>query len=188
MLPSGRCIVDLSRMLALVVTCATALTLGLARPGAAEIDARLESVSVEPASRDRAVYPLPSTLSQFLPMWRGALEDAVTRLGIFNPSAPRRLLLSVKVLEFSLSGKILTVFARYQLFDNPPGAPVFAADIMSNQGMSSLATGVTSLEDPAVATQNRTEVIRAIQDNITQFIDQLEAYARGLPRSVGPRG
>ena len=186
--PSGRCIVDLTRMLAFAVTCATALMLGVARPAAAEIDAQLASVRVEPASRELTVYPLPSTLSQFLPMWRGALEDALARLGIFSPSAPRRLSLSVRVLEFSLSGKILVVLARYELFGNPPGAPVFGADILSNQGMSSLATGVTSLEDPAVATQNRTEVIRAIQDNITQFIDQLGAYAGGRPRSVGPRG
>jgi len=58
---------------------------------------------------------------------------------------------------------------------NPAGDPVFGADIMSNAGLSSLVTGVTSLEDPAVATQNRTQVIRAIQDNITQFLDQLVA-------------
>ena len=70
------------------------------------------------------------------------------------------------------------MFARYQLFDVPAGNPVFSADIMSNAGLSSLATGVTSLDDPAVATQNRTQVIRAIQDNITQFLDQLEAFAR----------
>jgi hypothetical protein len=93
--------------------------------------------------------------------------------------------LVVKVLEFSLSGNILSVFARYQLFDNPAGNPVFSADIMSNAGLSSLATGVTSLDDPAVATQNRTQVIRAIQDNITRFLDQLERFAR-QPRGTTP--
>jgi hypothetical protein len=184
---SARCIVHLTRVLAFIATCATALTFDVVRPTAAEIDAQLVKVSVEPASRDLAVYPLPSTLSQFLPMWREALEDALTRLRIFNPTAPRQLSLSVKVLEFSLSGKILTALARYQLFDNPPAAPVFQADIMSNQGISSLATGVTSLEDPAVATQNRTDVIRAIEDNITKFIDQLETFARGHPQSESPQ-
>ena len=95
--------------------------------------------------------------------------------------------LVVKVLEFSLSGNILSVFARYQLFDVPPGNPVFSADIMSNVGLSGLATGVTSLDDPAVATQNRTQVIRAIQDNITQFLDQLAAFARQPPGGTPPR-
>jgi hypothetical protein len=93
--------------------------------------------------------------------------------------------IAVKVLEFSLSGKILSVFARYQLFDVPAGNPVFSADIMSNVGLSGLATGVTSLDDPAVATQNHTQVIRAIQDNITQFLDQIGAFAR-QPRGATP--
>jgi hypothetical protein len=185
---SERCISDLTGMLAFVVTCAMAVTFGVTRPAAAEIDAQLASVSVEPASRGLIVYPLPSTLTQFLPTWRGALADALTRLSIFSPSAPRRLSLKVKVLEFSLSGKILVMLARCELFGTPPGAPVFDADIMSNQGIGTLATGVTSLEDPAVATQNRTEVIRAIQDNITQFIDRLDAYAGGHSPSVGPHG
>ena len=184
---SGRCILDLTRVLAFVATCATGLILGVARPTAAEIDAQLVTVSVEPASRDLVVYPLPSTLSQFLPMWREALEYALTRARIFSPTAPRRLSLSVRVLEFSLSGTILTAFARYQLFDNSPDAPVFEADVMSNQGISGLATGVTSLEDPSIATQNRTEVIRAIEDNIAKFIDQLETFARGHPQSESPQ-
>jgi hypothetical protein len=95
--------------------------------------------------------------------------------------------LVVKVLEFSLSGNILSVFARYQLFDAPADNPVFSADVMSNVGLSGLATGVTSLDDPAVATQNRTQVIRAIQDNITQFVDQLAAFARQPPGGTPPR-
>ena len=59
------------------------LTLGVATPTAAGIDGQLATVSVEPASRDLVVYPLPSTLSQFLPTWREALEDALTRVRIF---------------------------------------------------------------------------------------------------------
>jgi hypothetical protein len=154
-------------------------------PATVRIDAGLAAVTVEPASRDRAVHPLPRSLNELLPLWQAALQDAVTRQRIFRPDASRRLSIVVKVLEFSLSGNILSVFARYQLFDVPAGDPVFSADIMSNAGLSSLATGVTSLDDPAVATQNRTQVIRAIQDNITQFLDQLEAFAR-QPRGATP--
>jgi hypothetical protein len=149
----------------------------------ARLEAELASVAVEPASRDRAVYPLPSTLTPLLPVWRAALQEALKRQGIFSPAAPRRLSLVVKVMEFSVSGQILSVLGRYQLFDIPPGAPVFSADIMSNQGISALATGVTSLEDPTIAAQHRTEVIQAIQDNIAQFLRQLEAFAHlPLPR------
>jgi hypothetical protein len=58
---------------------------------------------------------------------------------------------------------------------------------VSDAGLSSLATGVTSLDDPRVATQNRTQVIRAIQDNVTQFLDQLAAFARQPPGGAPPR-
>ena len=163
----------------------TEVALASVTPATARIDAALAAVTVEPASRDRTVYPLPRSLTPLLPLWQAALQDAVTRQGIFRPEASRRVSIVVKVLEFSLSGKILSVFARYQLFADPAGNPVFSADIMSNAGLSSLATGVTSLDDPAVATQNRTQVIRAIQDNITQFLDQLEAFAR-QPHGAGP--
>jgi hypothetical protein len=179
--------------LALIGLCACAaasdgrLTLANVTPSTARIDARLATVTVEPASRDRAVYPLPRTLTQLLPIWQAALQDALARKGIFDPGSPRQLSLVVKVLEFSLSGNILSVLARYQLFDVPPGNPVFSADIMSNVGFNSLATGVTSLDDPALATQNRTEIIRAIQDNITQFLDQLERFARGPSGGMPPR-
>ena len=167
---------------ALLFSCSpvpdTDFALASVTPATARIDAGLAAVTVEPASRDRAVYPLPRSLTPLLPLWQAALQDAVTRQGIFRPDAARRVSLVVKVLEFSLSGNILSVFARYQLFDVPAGNPVFSADIMSNVGLSGLATGVTSLDDPAIATQNRTQVIRAIQDNITQFLDQLAAFAR----------
>ena len=156
-------------------------------PTTARIDAGLAAVTVEPASRDRTVYPLPRSLTPLLPLWQAALQDAVARQGIFRPDTARRVSIVVKVLEFSLSGNILSVFARYQLFGVPAGDPFFSADIMSNAGLSSLATGVTSLDDPAVATQNRTQVIRAIQDNITQFLNQLEAFARQPPGAPPPR-
>ena len=165
----------------------TELALASVTPATARIDAALAAVTVEPASRDRAVYPLPRSLTPLLPLWQAALQDAVTRQGIFRPEATRRVSLVVKVQEFSLSGNILSVFARYQLFADPTGNPLFSADIMSNAGLSSLATGVTSLDDPAVATQNRTQVIRAIQDNITQFLDQLEGFAREPHGAVPPR-
>ena len=165
----------------------TGLVVAGARAAAAPIDATLATITVEPASRDRAVYPLPRTLTPLLPIWQAALQDAPARQGMFRPGASRRVSLVVKVLEFSLSGNILSVFAHYQLFGVPPGSPIFSTDIMSNVGLNSLATGVTSLDDPGVATQNRAEVIRGIQDNITQFLDQLAAFARQPPGGTPSR-
>ena len=127
--------------IALLCSCSpgpeTGFALAGVTPTTARIDAGLAAVTVEPASRDRAVYPLPRSLTPLLPLWQAALQDAVTREGIFRPEASRRVSIVVKVLEFSLSGKILSVFARYQLFADPAGNPVFSADIMSNAGLSS---------------------------------------------------
>jgi hypothetical protein len=169
-----------------VAASAAEVAPGDGAPATARIDAELASVTIEPASRGRAVYPLPSTLGLFLPVWRAALQDALERTGIFRAGAPRRLALEVKVLEFALSGQILDVLARYQLFDVASHTLVFSADIMSNQGISGLAVGVTSLEDPAVATSHRTEVNRAIEANIVQFLDQLEVFARSQTPPAPP--
>jgi hypothetical protein len=68
-------------------------------------------------------------------------------------------------------GDTLTLFARYQLFDNPAGDPVFGTDIMTNAPVS---TG----EDATSAIRNRTQATRAIQANITQFLNQLSVFAR----------
>jgi hypothetical protein len=102
--------------MAFIISCSPApdtnFTLTNVTPAAASIDAALTAVTVEPASRDRTVYPLPRSLTPLLPLWQAALEDAVRRQGIFRPGAARRVSLVVKVLEFSLSGNILSVFAR----------------------------------------------------------------------------
>src|ERR1700738_3956101 len=52
----------------------------------ARIDAGLAAVTVEPASRDRAVYPLPRSLTPLLPLWQAALQDGGARTGIFRPA------------------------------------------------------------------------------------------------------
>jgi hypothetical protein len=164
----------LGLLLVVVSACTPApqanLILGSVTPAPARIDAELASVSVEPAGRDRAVDPLPPSLAPLLPPWRAALQDALARKAIFRPGAPRRLSLMVKVLQYAVSGDTLTLFARYQLFENLPGDPIFSADVMTN-------VPVGSGEDAASALSNRALASRAIQANIVQFLDQLEAFA-----------
>ena len=154
------------------------MTLSSVPPATARIDAELASVTVEPASRDRAVNPLPPTLAPLLQLWQAALQDALARQAIFRSGAPRRVSLVVKVLDFSVSGDTLTLFARYQLFDNPAGDPVFSADVMTNMPLANGADTVSAI-------RNRTLATRAIQANITQFLDQLAVFAR-QPRTGSP--
>jgi hypothetical protein len=165
----------LGLLLVVVFACTPApqanLNVGSVTPAPARIDAELASVSVEPASRDRAVDPLPPSLAPLLPPWRAALQDALARKAMFRPGAPRRLSLMVKVLQYAASGDTLTLFARYQLFDNPAGDPIFSTDVMTNVPLG-------SGEDPASVLRDRALASRAIQENIVQFLDQLETFAR----------
>ena len=46
----------------------TEFALANVTPATARIDARLAAVTVEPATRDRAVYPLPRSLTPLLPL------------------------------------------------------------------------------------------------------------------------
>jgi len=73
---------------AFIISCSpipeTEFALASVTPTAARIDAGLAAVTVEPPSRDRTVYPLPRSLTPLLPVWQAALQDAVTRQGIFR--------------------------------------------------------------------------------------------------------
>jgi hypothetical protein len=106
-----------------------------------------------------------------LPPWQAALQDALARKAIFHPGAARRLSLMVKVLQYAVSGDTLTLFARYQLFDNPAGNPIFSTDVMTNVPLGSGEDAASALRDQALAS-------RAIQANVVQFLDQLETFAR----------
>jgi hypothetical protein len=163
-------------LLVVVSACSPApqanLILGSVTPAPARIDAELASASVEPASRDRAVDPLPPSLAPLLPPWQAALQDALARKAMFRPGAPRRLSLMVKVLQYAVSEDTLTLFARYQLFDNPAGDPIFSTDVMTNIPGGCGGDAASALRDRALAS-------RAIQANIVQFLDQLETFAQG---------
>jgi hypothetical protein len=162
-------------LLLIVCACAPAsppeLNIGNVKPAPARINADLASLDVEPASRDRAVDPLPPSLLPLLPPWRDALQDALSRTALFTPGAPRRMFLKVKVLQFAVSGGALNLFARYQLFDNPAGDPIFSTDVMTN-------IPIASGEDAASALRDQRLARRAIQANIVQFLDRLETLAQ----------
>jgi hypothetical protein len=111
-------------LVAFIISCApvpeTEFALASMTPATARIDAGLATVTVEPASRHRAVPPLPRSLTPLLSLWQAALQDAVTREGIFRPDAARRVSIAVKVLEFSLSGKIFRCSPATSCSMSPP--------------------------------------------------------------------
>jgi hypothetical protein len=65
-------------LVAFMISCSPAPDPGFilagVTPAQASIDAALAAVTVEPASRDRTVYPLPRSLTPLLPLWQAALQ------------------------------------------------------------------------------------------------------------------
>ena len=151
----------------------------IARPGL-PIDAELGTISVVPAGWQLEIYPLPPTLQPLLPSWGSALRTALRQAAIFSGgSAP--LSLSVKVMEFALSGNTLTVFARYEL-DSPDSAvPLFQTDVMTDAGVTTIDNGLPVLDYSARATEDRQQVDQAVRLNIAEFINRIEAFAAAQP-------
>lgn len=156
---------------------ASGFTLSGVGPAAAGIDAGLGGISLAAAGPRLQIYPLPPTLGPLLPRWRSALRDALRRADIFRGGPRERLFLSVRIMEFALTGRTLTVFARYQL-DRPNSAiPYFRSDVMTDAGATSIPSGIAAIDYSARATRDRRQVDRAVRGNIAEFLGQLEAFA-----------
>jgi hypothetical protein len=157
---------------------------GIAR-AAAPIDARLGDISVTPAGWPSEIYPLPPTLPPLLPGWRSALQGALLQAGIFRGGAAPPLSLSVKVMEFALTGNTLSVFARYQLDSPGSAARFFQTDVMTDAGVTSIDNGLPVVDYSARATQNRQQVDEAVRLNIAQFLDRLAAFTMSPAHGSG---
>jgi hypothetical protein len=144
---------------------------------AAPIDAEVGKVSVVPAGWPLEIYPLPPTLPSLLPSWSSALRSALLHAGIFRGGSAPPLSLSVKVMEFALTGNTLTVFARYQLESPGSAEPFFQTDIMTDAVTS--IDGGPVLDYSARATENRQQVDEAVRLNIAQFLERLAAFTTG---------
>ena len=141
------------------------------------IDSELDRISVMPAGWPLEIYPLPPSLPALLPSWGSALRTALQQAAIFRGGSAPQLSLSVKVMEFALTGKTLTVFARYQLDSPDSAAPFFQTDVMTDAGVTTIDNGLPVLDYSARATENRQQVNQAVRLNIAEFIDRLEAFA-----------
>jgi hypothetical protein len=153
---------------------------GIVRAGL-PFDAELGRISVMPAGWQLEIYPLPPTLQPLLLSWGSALRTALRQTAIFRGGSAPPLSLSVKVMEFALTGNTLTIFARYQLDSPDSVAPILQTDIMSDAGVTSIDNGLPILDYSARATENRQQVDQAVRLNIAEFIDRLEAFAADQP-------
>lgn len=144
-----------------------------------KIEAELKSMTVGIARADEKTGELPAGMETLVPqLWQTALQESLNKMAIFNDDAPTKLNLSVKILKLNVPGAGFSMTtetaARYELLDRKTGAIVYTQDIVSKGEvpMDYAFMGVT---------RARESVNRAVQNNITQFLQALQTVDVSKP-------
>lgn len=144
-----------------------------------KIDAELKSMTVGIARADEKTGELPAGMEAIVPqLWQASLQESLNRMAIFNDDAPSKVNISVKILKFNTPsfGASMTTetAARYEIVDRKTGAMVYTQDI-SSKGEVPFDYALLGL------TRSRESVNRAVQNNITQFLQALETVDVSKP-------
>ena len=144
-----------------------------------KIDAELRSMTVTIARPDEKSGNLPAGMEQIVPqLWQTSLTESLNKMAIFQDDASKKVNLSVKILKLDIpsAGFSMTTgtAARYEIMDRKTGDLIFAQDIQS--------TGVVPLDYAFEGlTRMRESINRAVQNNITQFLQALETVDASKP-------
>ena len=111
-------------------------------------------------------------------MWQTALTESLNRMAIFQDDASRKVNLSVKILKLDVPGAGVSfttnTIARYEIIDRKTGDLIFAQDIAS--------AGTTPADYAFLGMARMRESInRAVQNNITLFLQALETVDASKP-------
>ncbi|OZI74532.1 UDP-N-acetylglucosamine acyltransferase [Bordetella genomosp. 12] len=143
-----------------------------------KIDAELKSMTVTLARPDEAKGEISWGMEGVPQLWDKALQEAVNRMSIFRDDAPRKVNLAVKILGldapgggFSMTTKTI---ARYEIIDRSNGDIIFTQDVASE---GTVPMGYAFLG----VTRARESINRAVQNNITQFLQALETVDPSKP-------
>lgn len=152
-------------------------------PSATKLDAEVKAITVSMARPDEATGKMAWGVETQAPYWQTAIEEALTKMAIFRDDSPRKFSLAVKVLKMDLpefGGDFTTrTAARYELIDRATGGVVFTTDVN--------AKGTVPLSYAFVGVvRARESVNRSVQNNILQFLQQLETV--NLQRPMFPSG
>lgn len=136
-----------------------------------KIAAELKSMTVTFARPDEKTGAIPVDIAHIVPqLWQTALVESLNKMVIFQDDAAKKVNLSVKILKLDFTG-IASVTsetsARYEIMDRKTGDLIFTQDITSFG---------TVPGDYAFmgAIRLRESINRAVQNNITQFLQALE--------------
>ena len=137
-----------------------------------KIDAEMKSMTVTIARPDEKTGDLPVGMEQMVPqLWQTALTEALNKMTIFQDDATKKVNVSVKILKLNPPGAGASMTtetaARYEIMDRKTGDVIFTQDIASS--------GTTPFDHSFLGVARARESInRAVQNNITQFLQALE--------------
>ena len=125
-----------------------------------------------------------STGGSITQLWKDALEDSLNKMTIFRDDAPTKVNLSVKILKLSVPAASFNfetnTIARYEIMNRGNGDLIFTTDISS---VGSTEMGYAFLG----VIRAREAANRSIQNNISQFLQQLETADLTKPMFPGRR-
>lgn len=142
------------------------LTVTVARPDekTGNLDLKFASIDVNGQGGGAGDQMVPQ-------MWQMSLTEALNRMVVFQDDAIKKVNLSVKILKLEVprAGVSFTTntTARYEIMDRKTGDLIFTQDIAS----SGTTPGDFALLGMA---RMRESINRAVQNNITQFLQSLE--------------
>jgi len=137
-----------------------------------KIDAEMKSMTVTIARPDEKTGDIPAGMEQMVPqLWQTALIESLNRMVIFQDDATKKVNLSVKILKLNVPGggasMTTETAARYEIMDRKTGDLIFTQDITSS-GIVPFDYAFGGL------IRVRESINRAVQNNITQFLQALE--------------
>lgn len=144
-----------------------------------KIDAELKSMTVTIARPDEKTGELPIGMEQMVPqLWQTSLTESLNKMAIFQDDASKKVNLSVKILKLDLPGggfsMTTSTAARYEIMDRKTGDLIFSQDVSSS--------GTTPMDFAFMGVARAKESInRAVQNNITQFLQALETVDVSKP-------
>ena len=137
-----------------------------------KIEAELRSMTVTVGRADEKKGNLPPGIEGTVPtLWQTALQEALNKMSIFKDDSPTKVNLSAKILALDIPGGGFSfttkAIARYELINRANGDVIYTSDIES--------VGTVPADYAFLGvTRARESVSRAVQNNITQFLQALE--------------
>lgn len=144
-----------------------------------KVDAELKSMTVTIARADEKTGDLPAGMESMVPqLWQNSMQESINRMSVFTDDAPTKINIAVKILKLDVPGAGFSfetsTSARYEIINRKNG------DIIFTQDISSAGTVPAGYAFVGMVRQ-RESINRAVQNNITQFLQVLETIDPDRP-------